>query len=199
MAEYCVTVQHQDFWRGQEHYWTTVYPYVGEATLGGGTTVTQLVGNKDAQLCYADPTSPGYITKVSLYDLTAKGTPLEVYDSGIAYNGDAWVPSGTPNADPVRETCAVLNWPAGMSRTGKPVFFRKYIHAVPLSAAVAGGVDINSDSSTAIGTVMGQFITLLAGHGLAMGNARRFAGSAVTVDGHYGNHQMPRGRKRPKP
>jgi len=195
MAEYVVVVEHQDYWRGNEHKWSTVYPYVG--TLSGSPTSSLTeVRDLDAAMCYPDPTTPGTILGASLYNVTAKGSPIATV-AGRSYLGTDWNhDTSLTAAEPNREVCAVVEWSAGLSSTGKPVKFRKFIHAVPIKCAgVAPGL-IDDTSVSNLQATADELIIAMAGVGLAMGNARRFVGSTVTVPVFYGNHQMPRGRRK---
>jgi hypothetical protein len=198
VTEYLCVVVHTDTWRDNPaHRWTTVYPFVG--TLAGLVDADlENFGVLDASMCYNGSNGVGAITEVSMYDATAKGTALLRHTAPIDYVGDNWAASGgTAPQEQNREVAAVVNWPAGMSRTGKPVNFRKYFHAVPSRTSKTSGTD--DIVSTDVGLIEAWAATVVvafAPQGLAMGNARRFAGTSPTVDVFYGNHQMPRGRKR---
>lgn len=195
-----MVVTHTDSWRDDTaHKWTTVYPYVGTAV---GLTLSDVDDflSLDAALCYNGTTGSGFISHAAFYDLSAKGSPLFQEPVALGYDGSDWVTAaGAVGQELNREVAAVLEWPGGLSRTGKPVTFKKWIHAVPLSPSVAGGSpDIDGATITALKATMASIVTHFAARGLAMGNARRFAGTGYIVRSVYENHQMPKGRKRPK-
>lgn len=195
-----MVVTHTDSWRQtSDHKWTTVYPYVG--TLSGLVLAdVDAFLSLDAALCYNGTTGGGFISHGAFYDLTAKGSPLFQESVVLPYSGSDWVTAaGAVGQELNREVAAVLEWPGGLSRTGKPITFKKWIHAVPLSPSTAGGSDdIDGATATALKATMASIVTHFAGQGLAMGNARRFAGTGYIVRSVYENHQMPKGRKRPK-
>jgi hypothetical protein len=190
-----VRVTHQDFWRGNEHKWSTVYPYYG-TYHDIGDTLLDAIHDLDSEMCYPDPDIPGITTEVAFYNLSSGGTSLISKSYADPYAGTCWASVDTVPAVRNRETCLVLNWPGGLSRTGKPVNFRKYVHAVADTDVANGSSDLSGTIVTEIEARMTSLITALSPFGLAMGNSRRFAGSAVVVDTYYGNHQMPRGRRR---
>ena len=199
MAEFIVQVRHVDAWRGTFlHKWVTDYPYVG--TLGG-ISVPELTAfaELDASLCYNGTNGTGFIDSCALYDITSKGSPIEIAsDLAMSYTGLSW--AATAGARPQelqREVALLVEWPGGMSRTGKPVTFKKYIHAVPTTAAAGPGEpDVAGGDITDLTATAANIVNAMAVSGLAMGNARRFAGGAPTVRAYYTNHQMPRGRRR---
>lgn len=100
------------------------------------------------------------------------------------------------------ETCVILEAQAGVSLKSKPVYLRKYIHAISV------GCIVSSDSGVAWEFDTGSIHTAAA-H--AMGDGSWFGtrvyisptGRQPSTDGWAplvspGNHQMPRGRKRKK-
>lgn len=199
MAEYQVSIRHLDSWRGvHNHKWTTDYPYVG--TLGGISDATLTAfAEQEAEICYNGTNGEGFIDSIALYDLSAKGSPLvELSGLAMAYTGGAWTAAENLKAQELqREVSLLIEWAGGMSRTGKPVTFKKYIHAVPAGLAAAPeDEDVAGGNKTGIEAAAEFFVTALAGSGLAMGNARRFAGDTPTAAPYLVNHQMPRGRKR---
>jgi hypothetical protein len=122
------------------------------------------------------------------YDWTTPG-------SWITPTSTAW-PTRTAPADQNAEVAWLAEWQAGLSSSGKPVKFRKWYHSVPPSSSAGATADI---PSTTVSSLLTQ-VTILqgclaGGYGLVLGNSRRLAGAA-TVLPYYGNHQMPRGRRR---
>lgn len=194
-SEVAVRVVHEGLWRGNAHRWSTVYPYYGNYH-DIGDDLLDAIHDLDGEMCYPDPTTPGTTVEVAFYNLTDGGTSLISKAYGDAFSGTCWASVDTREAVRQLETCAVLNWAGGLSRTGKPVKFRKYVHAVADTNVAVGEPDISGTVQTELEARMTSLITALSPFGLAMGNARRFVGSAVSVDEFYGNHQMPRGRRR---
>jgi hypothetical protein len=203
MTEYLCVVKHVGYWRGVIHRWSTAYPYVGSAALSG-TTVVDAVADRDSGMCFGSAADGG-IFESSLYDVTAKGSPIETHTYFDYLDTSAWtgytsagyfaVPSA--EAQPL-ELALLASWYAGMSRTGKPVFFKKWYHAVgETAAAVSGAADVTSANVASLGAYGAGFQGLLSAHGLAMGNARRLvAVGEPGIGAFFENHQIPKGRKR---
>jgi hypothetical protein len=192
------------YWRGQPHRWTSVYPYVGTAALSG-TTIVSALATQQQKVGWGASTE-GVIAEVSLYDEAIGGVPVETntwcdpkdpgtWSSGVAYTGSAYALTGSHIMEPVAESAVLLEWAGGFSRTGKPVRFRKFIHAIPNSLADVGADDLSAGSITGLTAAANGFTTLLSAHGLQMGWGGRLAGAA-SVSPYYANHQMPRGRRR---
>lgn len=204
MTEYAAVVRHVGYWRGTIHRWSTVYPFVGEAALSG-TTAVDAVKTVDDALCWGPSENDGGIFESSLYDLTHKGMPIETNtyfdytDPGawLGYGGAGWTEGTGLIYDPSLETAMLIEWAGGIGRTGKPVTFKKWIHAVPRSNSTVGVPDLNDPVLSDLLAEANTVQTILSGHGLLMGNSRRLAGDAH-VNHYYGNHQMPKGRKRKK-
>jgi hypothetical protein len=107
----------------------------------------------------------------------------------------AWTAASAPPASPA-EIALGVQWVAGLSRTGKPVYFRKWYHCVPVSDPVGGSPDIAPTQVTALATAAQALVGVVASYGITMGSpSGRFAGVA-SVSPMYENHQMPRGRRR---
>jgi hypothetical protein len=98
------------------------------------------------------------------------------------------------------ETCVILEAQAGLSSRTKPVYLRKYIHAVPIGTIETVGSEINF-------TFDGGSVHTAAAHAMGDGSwfgtrvyisptGRQPLTDAWTPLVAPGNHQMPRGRKR---
>jgi hypothetical protein len=155
-------------------------------------------------MCFGSAADGG-IFESSLYDLTAKGSPIETHTYFDYADTGAWTGYtsagyfAVPSAEPQPlEVALQVEWPGGLSRTGKPVRFKKWYHAVGKSnAAASGDIDLTGANAAALTTYAEGFVALLAGHGLALGNSRRLAQSAGTsVNVYFQTHQMPKGRRR---
>lgn len=197
------TVRHVRYWRGQIHRWSTDYVYTG--TLSGTVSSghCQLLLEKEATMLYSGGEAVGGSFACEAYDAIAGGSPIASYTvfdwetpgDWVPYSGTAW-PTVALDAESQAEVCAVVAWPGGLSRTGKPVFFRKYLHAVPVSqAATAGDPDIPSGTVTDLLVPANEMLGLFGALGLHLGSVGgRLAGNPV-MSAFYGNHQMPRGRR----
>jgi hypothetical protein len=205
MADYRGVVRHVRYWRGTIQKWSTVYPYTGSgATLN--TAACNVLQAADSALCYAQTgIKAGGIYQVEWYHASG-GVPIvtnnyfdpEVPTAWVAYTSTAWTLNQTRIVDPVAETSLGIRWAAGLSSTGKAVYFRKWLHAVPLAGSgTPGSVDIVASEVTSLTTAAVNIAACMAPtYGLSLGNGRTLAGTA-TVSAFYENHQMPRGRRRP--
>lgn len=203
MAEYLCVVKHVGYWRGAIHRWSTAWPFVGLAALSGTTTV-DAVADYDQGFCVGSAADGG-IFESSLYDLTAKGMPIETHtyfdyaspSSWTGYDSAGYFAIPTVEKGTL-ESALGAQWPAGLSRTGKPVYFRKWFHAIGESAATTpGSPDVSTANAGSLATYAALAPTLLAAHGLAMGNSRRLAQATDSfADAFFQAHQIPKGRKR---
>jgi len=204
MTDYRVVVRHVGYWRGTVHKWSTVYPLTGALSSGDYGTVLDAYHDLDDGVCYPDPSgNNGGVWEVALYDQATGGVPIAVqtyFDpdtpgSWVKYSGAGWSSTTVAN-EKVAEVSLQVEWPAGLGRTGKPVLFRKWYHAVKISVAAEGGSDIAAGDVTALGTFIHAQTAIAAGLGVPMGNSSRLAATTPVVLTHYGAHQMPRGRRK---
>lgn len=140
----------------------------------------------------------GGVASIAVYNATG-GAPLsntiffdwQTPSTWIPYTAAAWnsVPAGTP-LDAAGESAVLISglMPA-LSKTGKPVRTRKYLHAVPSRTSAAFD---DPDVPAAVVTQLG----LLFSVGF-MGNAAGVIPNSVQVDDWYVSHQRVRGRRRP--
>jgi hypothetical protein len=203
MTDYRVVLRHARFWRGAVHRWSTSYEFTGSGPTPDSTACDQLSAQEN-KLIYSPLTGNtlGGVSEVTFY-LASGGTPVTekvYYDwttpaSWIVPPTSVWSPRTTA-IESNAEVALDIRWAAGLSSSGKPVFFRKWIHAVPLSASTGSTPDVGSTQLSALVTQANVLSGCLqTSYGLVMGNARRIAGTP-SVLGFYGNHQMPRGRRR---
>lgn len=204
MANYKGVVRHVRYWRGSIQKWSTVYPYSGSgAALNTAACSTLLAA--DSAMCYNQTgVKSGGIYQVEFY-LASGGRPLvtlnvfdpEVPTAWVPYLSTDWTLNSSRITEPQAETALGVRWAAGLSSTGKPVYFRKWFHAVPIAGSgTPGTVDVASSEVTALTAGAVNLAACLAPtYGLSLGNARTLAGTA-SVSGYYENHQMPRGRRR---
>lgn len=205
MANYRLVLTHARYWRGTPHRWSTSHSLTGSAALSG-TTLVDAFKTAESRICYspAAGANPGGVASARLYDKGSGGMPIEenVYfdwedpGSWTGYTADAW-DSDAYAFEHAAEVAMLIQWGAGLSRTGKPVTFRHWLHAVPITNATAGAADISSTNRSTIVAIMPDYAAAATAHGLALGNSGRLASTTdLSVDGYYVNHQMPKGRKR---
>lgn len=202
MAQYRIITKHVKYWRGAIHRWSNSYQFQGTAAAPSVADLTTLQA-AEADLLYSPSTGIwGGCYEVVAY-AAGGGPPLAVLSrfdpdtpaSWTAYSGAGWV-SHTVNPETVAEAALLVEWPAGLSSSGKPVNFRKWYHAIPLSGAATGGAaDIPSATVTTLTAKAVVLTNCLAASHLLLSTGARYAGTPV-VSPFYANHQMPRGRRR---
>lgn len=204
MTDYRAVSRHVRYWRGQVHKWSTVYPLTGSISPGDYFSALTHIHEMEQAVCYPAPGGAGGGNwEVALYDQATGGVPIQVityFDpeipgDWIPYTGTAWS-SLTTALEGNAEVALQVEWLAGLSRTGKPVSFRKWYHAVPQLASGNTAPDVNSTNRTAIAGTIQANLAPLGGLGLLLGNGRRLAAATPLVSSFFGNHQMPRGRRR---
>ena len=203
MTNYRLVTRHVRYWRGSVHRWSCSYAFTGALTTGmTPSALSSFLAREDVMLYGLDATDGGSY-EAQFYDTDAGGSALATYTafdwtnpSGwVPHDGSAWtVPADTP-AEQIAETALQVTYPGGLGSTGKPVGFRHWFHAVPQSPASAGSADVSPTNVTALEAALASLKSDLASFGIVMGRGGRFAGTG-TVNNHYGNHQMPRGRRR---
>lgn len=203
MSTFRIITKHVRYWRGEIHRWTNSYAFTGSGTTVSVANLGTLVTNESPLLYHAAGTVAGGCWGAAAYH-TGGGVPVaeatyfdpDTPSSWAAYTSTGWGSTFTAPLEAAAEVSLALEWPAGISASGKPVFFRKWYHAVPSSnPASPGAVDIASGVVTSLTTAATNLTNCLAASSLVMGNAGRFAGSPV-IKPYYQNHQMPRGRRR---
>lgn len=206
MTDYRAVARHVRYWRGTVHKWSTVWPLTGSVSAGNyGALVTQ-IKDLEVSVCWGSGVAAdGGVYEVLLYDQSSGGVPISsstYFDpdnpaTWIPYIAGGWTSTFTSGLAPA-EVALQVEWPAGLSASGKPVIFRKWFHSVPNSTAVPPAVDVAAADVTSLeNTIEGIFGTI-GGLGALLGNSRRLAATTPAVLAFYGNHQMPRGRRRPK-
>lgn len=203
MATYRAVVRHVRYWRGVVHRWSTVYHYSGTASGSVGDTQATAVLNADSGMCYGSSATEGGAYECQVYDQASGGVPISTvvaFDwtnpaSWERYSSAYWTTDG-PSAVTAAEVALGVEWAAGISRSGKPVILRKWYHAVPVSTAAPGAVDVPTADNTSLLTGALALYNAMGSVGLLLSSGSgRFAGSA-TIQRYYQNHQMPRGRRR---
>lgn len=204
MSNYRVVVRHVRYWRSKIHKWSTVYQFSGTASSSNYPAIIAAIHSMEQDVLYPGNTpGQGAIWEIALYNSASGGVPVSVAtycdpatpSSWVDYLGAVW-----PDLTHVLETSAEVSltcyWLAGLSVSGKPVRYRKWYHSVPVSTAVNGNADLASGTATAIKNRLQSGLATVSGLGLTLGSGSRLAGTTPTVQGDYGNHQMPRGRRR---
>jgi hypothetical protein len=200
---YRAVVRHVRYWRGAIHKWSTVYQFVGTPSSGLTSTDAEAMRAADAKMCFG-AVGTGGAYECALYNQASGGVPIAIstaFDwtapgSWPGYPTTVWTTASGNPAEPA-ETALSVTWAAGVSSSGKPVNLRKWYHSVPMVGEASGGAaDVPTAQNTLLRAQAQTIVGTLASKGLTLGSAAgRFAGVA-TVDPYYGNHQMPRGRRR---
>lgn len=203
MTVFRVVTRHVRFWKSEIHRWSNVYHFTG---TGGGTPNASDLDAFNAledALLYGPSASDGGTYAVDLYDQASGGMPIvsvSLFDptdtgSWAGYGGAGWVGTGMSFLG-IAEPALLIDWSAGLSHTGKTVNLRKWYHSVPEPQGGDDGNNVSSPNLAALTTAATALQHGFSSYGLLMcSGSGRFAGSA-TVQPYYGNHQMPRGRRR---
>ena len=206
MSDYRVIVKHVRYWRGQVHRWSNSFEYTGSLTHAFDSAACDAMRNAVQPFGYQASTGAvqGGIWGVTFYN-AGGGVPLaskQYFDplvpaGWLPYTGTVWG-NHTPAIEPVAEVAMTFAYPAGISSTGKPIHFRKYIHAVPDSVVAEPTGEIVAADIASIKSAASSLATVLnPGYGVVMGNSRRFADSTnPSVNPFYVTHQMRRGRRK---
>jgi hypothetical protein len=204
MTTYRAVARHVRYWRGAVHKWSTVWLMTGTLTAGGGPGLIEQVHGLEQDINYPAPSGHGGgVWEIALYDQASGGSPIAVtsyFDpavpsSWIAYIGTPWADL-TANLMTAAEVALQVTWNAGLSRTGKPVKFRKWFHSVPEVGRPPGDPELAGSQVTSLQTTMNAWVAGFSTFGVLHGNGGRLAASVSVVDNFYTNHQMPRGRRR---
>jgi hypothetical protein len=204
MTDYRITSKHIRYWRGVPHRWSMDWPFTGTlaagdwpAAIAAIRTLVQGIGFQ-----HSSGVSSGGNWGIDLYNETAGGVPL----ASVSYFNPATIPFAgsytgagwsdlTAEFEGQAEVALQLRWPAGLSSTGKAVYFRKWSHAVPIGNP-SGTADVSSGDITGLAAIVNAQIAVIGGLGAPMGKGGRLAATSVTVEPFYGNHQMPKGRRK---
>lgn len=195
MALYRYQVVAVGMWRGKIKRWNTRFY---SANLGLEGSFRDIVSKSS----YANPgdaagACSGGVASVTCYPATG-GAPINVATYFDWQTPSTWIPfsstvwTGTPEDTAIdasgESALVVTGLMANLSSTGKPVYTRRYLHAVPSrTAASFTAPDIDATSLAAIEALW------------TTGYLRNPAGiepESVVVEPYYGNHQRVRGRRR---
>lgn len=195
MAVYRFQVVSVGMWRGKIKRWNTTFHASQQGFAVNAKLAMDAVGWKLAGDVVG--ACSGGVASVATYN-AAGGPPIDVtvyFDwqapsTWIPYDGSAW--SGIDPATPLdasgESAAVVMGRLPGLSSTGKPVFTRKYLHAIP-SRTATNYTDPDIPAAVASG-IASKFSSSL------MGNAKGVTPSSVSCEQYYLNHQRVRGRRR---
>lgn len=204
MTNYRMVARHVRYWRGAVHKWSTVYPFTGTLTSGNYGAAITFLKNMEQQVNYSKSgENGGGLYEIALYDQASGGVPIAVSTyfpwatpgSWVPYNALGWG-ARTYELNPVAEAALQVEWPAGLSSSGKPVSFKKWYHSVPNEQNLPGTPDIVGSDVTALTTALTTGIAGISGLGAQLGHGSRLAATTPVIRTYYGNHQMPRGRRK---
>jgi hypothetical protein len=204
VSSYRMVTRHVRYWRGAVHRWSTVYPFSGSISAGSYAAAIAAMYTMEQDILYDNTAGGGGgLYEIALYNAASGGVPVAVVDyfpyatpgSWIKYTSTDWGAT-TPGLEANAEAAMVVEWAAGLSHSGKPVTFKKWYHAVPSANVIGSAVQITSTQKTAIQTRIQNQMAVISGLGLNLGNSSRLAATTPVVLSYYGNHQMPRGRRR---
>lgn len=204
MTDYRMVTRHVRYWRGSVHRWSNVYPLTGTISAGNYAAAIAAMYAMEQKVCYT-PTAvvDGGLYEIALYDHASGGVPIAVNTYFPYATPGAWIPYTATAWDshayltiPAAEVALQVEWPAGLSRSGKPVTFKKWYHSVPQPLTGPGTVDVTAASNASLVTALMTGMAAIGGLGILLGNSSRLAATTPVVRSFYGNHQMPRGRRR---
>jgi hypothetical protein len=204
MSDYEVQARHVRYWRGAIHKWSTAWPFTGTLSGGGATDVVNNIHALEQEINYQGSGAVfGGLYEISMYNKSAGGVPIlsvsyfdpDVYSGWIPYSATAWL-DRTLLEDQNAEAALVVHWNAGLSATGKPVRFRKWFHSVPAAVGSPASPQLGPSDVTSLAAEINHYLSLCAADGVLHGKGSRLAASTCTVETFFGNHQMPRGRRK---
>lgn len=183
------------WWRGKIKRWNTTFHMVSSSNLSSLYGKMQAAGWKLAG--DAVGACSGGVASIKVYASTG-GTPVQsvtYFDwqtptSWIPYTGTAWaaVDSATPLDASGESAAVILGHMNGLSATGKPMFTRKYLHAIPSRTATNySDPDIDATTQAALAALFPASY---------MANPAGSSPGSVDCEPYYLNHQRVRGRRR---
>jgi hypothetical protein len=204
MTDYRIVSRHVRYWRGAVHRWSTVWRFTGTLPSGSLAAATTAIKTLEDAVGYKGVTgNNGGCYEVAIYDHATGGVPIDTttyFDwttpgSWIPYTSSGWTSTSNP-IDAQAEVAMAVQWHAGLSVTGKPVIFRKWFHSVPVNLSTPPSVDLSAAQITSLQTAINNQVAVVGGLGAPMGTGGRLAATSCIVRPYFGNHQMPRGRRR---
>jgi hypothetical protein len=204
VTDYRIVARHVRYWRGAVHKWSTVWPFTGTLSAANYSTALLKIHDLEQAVNWGNAAIDGGLFETALYDQAVGGIPVAVqtyFDWTVPGAWIAYTPaigwSVVPASQLAPAEVAILaEWKAGLSVRGKPVMFRKWFHSAPTPTLVPPAADITPANVTALQAVMTNNLGAIAALGAPMGRGGRLAAAQTIVRPFYGNHQMPRGRRR---
>lgn len=197
MAVYRYQVVSVGWWRGKIKRWNTTFHVSSPSLAANIKNIMNATGWPNP----GDVTGAcsGGVASIRVYNSTG-GAPISVntyFDwltpsTWIPYTGTAWsgVSSSTPLDASGESAAVIIGNISALSKSGKPVTTRKYLHAVPSRTAAAYS---DPDIAPAVATALAaQFPSSI------MATPAGVAPASVTCAPYYLNHQRVRGRRRSK-
>nr|CRY96135.1 hypothetical protein [uncultured prokaryote] len=204
MTDYRVVVRHVRYWRGAIHRWSTVYPLTGSLASSNYPGVIAATYTMEQAVNFKAGNVGGGVYEIALYDHATGGVPVSVqpyfnyesYPAWIGYTSTGWG-AATEVLESAAEVALQVEWAAGLSSSGKPVRFRKWFHSVPATVSITiPPVDVSPARITSLTAAFTTWSAAVGGLGVPMGNSSRLAANTPVIAQDFGNHQMPRGRRR---
>ena len=195
MPQYRYQVVDVGLWRGKVKRWNTTYHVGDSSSTPFIKGFHQALGWKQAGDVVG--ACSGGVASITIYNASG-GAPIAstVYfdwktpSTWIPYTGTAWsgVPAATPLDASGESALVILGRLPNLSTKGKPIFTRKYFHAIPSRTATTY---TDPDIAPAVLASLAGVISPSY-----MGNKAGVTPSVVTASQWYLNHQRVRGRRR---
>jgi len=157
----------------------------------------------DSKMLFPGTAAQGGTYECQIYNQASGGVPIATHvafnyadpSTWVAPAGTVWASGGSLNEPP--EAALLVEWAAGLSSSGKPVKLRKWYHMVPTSRGTGvNPPDVVAADLTALQVQAQAIVGVLGAKGLSLGSATGRLAGVASVSPFYGNHQMPRGRRR---
>lgn len=195
-------------WRGSGHVWRLTANHSGTSFTTDPNRISWLQSLFGQFLLFISPQDTATFcsgvkyydgeTSVPLYEATfvneaaAAAAGYALGGSTVTANqGEAYSEAEAGDQRSGLESCCVLLAPVGTNSKGKPVFMRKYIHAVPGTTGQTNELPFND---------------LAQGYAAALGNGSLYGSRVLcsasgaqgdwSADLYYGNHQLYRRAKK---
>jgi hypothetical protein len=200
---YRAQVHHVSYWRGLVKRWSTVYDFDGVLSKPIDSAAATLVLTADDNMCYGSSSSKnGGTYSCAIYNNATGGTPIASVTRfdytnptvWITYAGGSWA-TAPGFAAGTLEGALQVEWAAGLSKTGKPVYLRKWYHAIPTIGPSAGAQFATADVTKLTAAANG-LVNVLGSYGLILSSKSGRLAGAAKVSAYAGAHQVVRGKRR---
>lgn len=198
-----VVLLHGCYWRGSPHVWSTVYNLSGSTPNAADQVqlIRQLRDIESSILFGGNGgTARGFIEGRFYTGQGGIPTAVDTYGtkadpaSWLSYTGIVWGATSAPYEE-TREVAMLIKTPLnGLSSRGKPVFLRKYFHAIPF---FADNGQIPSSFVTLINNAVLPWTNGSLHNGVVViGQSGRQSSLPPATDTFTVARQMPRGRRK---